>query len=222
MEEKTKSKKYRIIIRALLLCFAIFGALEFVLDVNMTNYLPAELVSLWSSSSSTMAHDDLPLHDPDEDPGPITRARFSARGTIVRGWPSRGGILIHDNCYAVELDFLGLDRFNVSDRSEDQTEEDAFCRRLQAIGGRWFESEAVYRRSDPRLFGEQGWNLWLGWPEEGGVWVLWLKDGEEAEKGVSRIRNAHTMAERCKAIEIVGGTYYDNYRQCESLRDLEL
>ena len=54
----------------------------------------------------------------------------------------------------------------------------------------------------------------MGWPGEvpsGGVWVLWTKRIEDAEKGVARIRNAFTMHERCKAIEMLGGKFYEKW-----------
>jgi hypothetical protein len=44
--------------------------------------------------------------------GPKMRSRFGRKSeTFVQEWPSTGGILIADDCSAVELEFLGLERF---------------------------------------------------------------------------------------------------------------
>jgi len=56
----------------------------------------------------------------------------------------------------------------------------------------------------------------LGWPEDeehkGGVWVLKLKRSEirgpDENRMTGRIRLARTIQERCRAIEMCGGTFY--------------
>jgi hypothetical protein len=52
---------------------------------------------------------DNPL-DPSE---PQLRTTFGRKpGAIVRGWPSTGGLYVFVGSSVVELDFLGVDRFN--------------------------------------------------------------------------------------------------------------
>ncbi|KAL2191539.1 hypothetical protein L209DRAFT_748087 [Thermothelomyces heterothallicus CBS 203.75] len=60
-------------------------------------------------------------------------------GADVKGFPSRCGVYLH-HCSAIELDFLGLDRFEVAARSWDPAKEDALCAKLQLLGARWWPS----------------------------------------------------------------------------------
>ncbi|KAI9868252.1 MAG: hypothetical protein M1830_005699 [Pleopsidium flavum] len=58
--------------------------------------------------------------------------------TVVRGWPSKGGIDVANNCHGVELDFLGLDRVKEGSRSEDPAVvEDIFCQRVRMISAKY-------------------------------------------------------------------------------------
>ncbi|KAL2172979.1 uncharacterized protein P884DRAFT_321020, partial [Thermothelomyces heterothallicus CBS 202.75] len=79
-------------------------------------------------------------------------------GADVKGFPSRCGVYLH-HCSAIELDFLGLDRFEVAARSWDPAKEDALCAKLQLLGARWWpsleeHSGAEMRKMIPRP--EQG------------------------------------------------------------------
>lgn len=166
-----------------------------------------------SDPNMSLQNDDdtCDLHDPNEEPLPAVRTEFGAAGTIVYGWPSTGGVWVHEDCYGVELNFLGLDRFEPSETQRYSPEEDAFCNRLEKIGGRFFASELEYNRQS---FRDRKARVWIGWPAgkpEGGLWVLKTELSEASEMGVSRIRNALTMAERCKAIEKLGGKYYESW-----------
>jgi hypothetical protein len=64
--------------------------------------------------------------------------------------------------------------------------------------------------------------LLLGWPANGGVWVItensWYLFGNKP--GSWRLRNAHTMEERCKAMEMSGAVYYANPEDCEPVKAL--
>lgn len=155
------------------------------------------------------------LHDIAEDPLPAVRTVFGSLGTIVYGWPSTGGVWIKEDCYGVEMEFLGLNRFNATptQRKSDPQTEDAFCQRLEYIGARFWETEYAYNKQV--LQRDERRKLWAGWPGEvpdGGSWSIWLDDFEAAELGVSRIRNAFTMQERCEAIEMMGGHYLERWR----------
>jgi len=155
------------------------------------------------------------LHDVYEDPLAAIRTEFAEHGTKVFGWPSTGGIWVKEDCYGVELDFLGLDRFHASgtEREADPEAEDAFCQRLQYLGARFCETEFEF--NEQRLQRDDRPKLWVGWPgdvPEGGAWVIWLTDVEAAKMGASRIRNALTMKERCEAIKMLGGWYLESWR----------
>lgn len=65
---------------------------------------------------------------------PELRAEFAlGPGGFVRGWPSKGGIYVLSHVFGVELEFLGLDRFNntarpsISDPAAAAEEEEAHC-----------------------------------------------------------------------------------------------
>lgn len=58
----------------------------------------------------------------------------SGPGVSVVGYPSKGGFYMLDDCFGIELDFLGLDRFNATKRPPKsdpdwQAKEDAHCAR---------------------------------------------------------------------------------------------
>ena len=143
----------------------------------------------------------------------------------VMCWPSVGGIIINPHVSSVELDFLHLSRFEVTPRSSNADEEDAFCRQLRRTGGKWWihygDFTETDRRTRPRSEKERE-ELVLGWPEDGGVWVLRERNWNDLlrKPGLSRLTNAHTMEERCKAMEMSGAVYYANPKDCEYVKPL--
>jgi hypothetical protein len=166
-----------------------------------------------------------PLAVHEQRPEDDLRVSFLAKaGAVVRGFPSTGGVYIH-SCSVMELDFLGLDRFETAPRSSDPAEEDDFCARLQLFGAVWWPSVADKdeahawaalrhpndRKSKIRFIGV----------EQGGVWALEIDRREGVEKGVGRIENAMTMEEKCRAIEKFGGDFYPDPTQCPLLGDRE-
>lgn len=60
----------------------------------------------------------------------------------------------------------------------------------------------------------------LGWPEDGGVWLLELSRKEAYDRRVGAIRLAKTMEERCHEIQMCGGTFCADPTECERTRDL--
>lgn len=143
-----------------------------------------------------------------DQPLPAMRTAFNGYGTLVYGWPSTGGVWIHDSCYGVELDYLNLSRFEVTPTQRYSLEEDEFCSRLERIGTHFVEDEKEYTS----MWGAP-WTLelWYGWPSGGGVWALRVDEVKGSNLGVTRIRNAHNMEERCKAIEMLGGKFYEKW-----------
>lgn len=160
----------------------------------------------------TDSGDDVPYSDIifDHQPPPAVRTKFGGESTLVYGWPSTGGVWIHDNCYGVELEFLNLSRVEPAATQRWSREEDEFCKRLERIGAQFFTSEHEYVKNElfsPTLRSQ----LWCGWPSDGGVWFLRVESFEGVEMGVSRISNALTMGERCRTIELLGGKHYSNW-----------
>lgn len=48
----------------------------------------------------------------DESPWPVYKVAYAAGpGVTVFGWPAKGGLYVLRNCLGLELDFLGLSRF---------------------------------------------------------------------------------------------------------------
>jgi hypothetical protein len=58
---------------------------------------------------------------------------------------------------------------------------------------------------------------YAGWPAGGGVWMLLTSETYARLKGTAIIHNALNMEERCKAIEKLGGRFYENPRDCPFL-----
>ncbi|OTB02047.1 hypothetical protein M426DRAFT_322995 [Hypoxylon sp. CI-4A] len=144
---------------------------------------------------------------------PQFRTQFGVRsGAAVRGYPSYGGVYVL-HCTAVELDFLGLDRFHIAMRSINQDEEDVHCNNMRRLGATWWDSEATYRRwaMNPNKTGSPV--TFVGWPAGGGVWVLRTTYDEASARGMGRINNCYTMDERCRLIKELGGEYYQNPRE---------
>lgn len=146
------------------------------------------------------------------------RTSFGAGpGTLVFGWPSKGGLYVLRGCGGVELDFLQLDRFNVTIRSQNPAEEDAHCANMRKLGATWFESEEAFLLSALQHSRPDRLVLFAGWPLAGGVWVLKTTYAEASSRGLGRIKNALNMEERCQAIEKLGGIFYADPKDCEHL-----
>lgn len=212
------SRLHRNIIPYGLFIFAIIGAISLLKTLQSSKYSKANR----AAEPVKFAPDvDIPfIPDPTERLG---LRGFGFDNTVIC-WPSIGGIIINHHISSVELDFLKLPRFETSPRSSDPSEEDEFCRQLRKTGGKWWEHyvDDVNDNNRPTSATEKE-AIILGWPEDGGVWVLkatsWGGFGVE-ENGFWRFLNAHTMEERCKAMEMIGAMYYENPEDCDSVKEL--
>jgi hypothetical protein len=147
------------------------------------------------------------------------RCEFGSRvGGVVYGWPAKGGFYSH-LCSVAELEFLGLDRFKACDKSDEPEKEEAHCAKMRQLAASWFRdpdhelrAEAKYRNREP-----DAPLLFIGWPDDGGVWVIHTTLSQSARKGLGRIGNAFTMEERCKIIQQLGGIYYADAKDCPHL-----
>ncbi|RDK45500.1 hypothetical protein M752DRAFT_333330 [Aspergillus phoenicis ATCC 13157] len=149
----------------------------------------------------------------------------SGPGITVYGFPSKGGLYVLHNCLGVELDFLGLDRFGSTERPSKsdpdwQAKEESHCDRMRRLGARWVETNydlfelMVSEREDTDPY------ICVGWPAEGGVWVLNTTYDRATDLGTAIIYNANNMEERCESIKKLGGTFYADPSDCPYL-DLE-
>lgn len=209
-----------------LLVWLVFTAIALFAGFRILTQLQNNSPRRYGMSTMEMGDDadNISLDDPFEDPLPAVRTAFGSGGTLVFGWPSTGGVWVHTNCYGVELDFLGLDRFQVSEtqRVSDPDAEDAFCQRLDKIGARFYATERDYNAWS--LQRDRRPTLWVGWPgrvPEDGSFALWVSPCEGAEKGTARIRNAFDMAERVEAIKSLGGRFYQRWEDVKEDEPLD-
>ncbi|KAI1264382.1 hypothetical protein F5Y18DRAFT_428004 [Xylariaceae sp. FL1019] len=176
------------------------------------------------SPSDSIEHDtdwDVDESDPEDQ----RRVVFGNTSTTIYGHPSTGGVLVLSPCNAVELDFLGLDRFEHAKRSLDTKEEDHHCAQMRKLGARWFRNMYHYRMMphfEPLKF-RRVKVVVTAWPEnDPGVWVLPLRDSDDAgSEGVGRVWNAVSMEERCEVIKRLDGTYYADPALCPDLHLLK-
>lgn len=177
-------------------------------------------------------------------PAEKPRTDFTDTGATLLGWPSRGGVIILREATAVDFTFLNISPLSpVLYRDRDMVAEDAFCKQLLLLGATWWDSEArsffvgALMDSVPSAISDAEEDLkpsptlrerrWVrvGWPSEpkGGLWVAefdsnWDIIQEEdnlVPEDVGRVLLARDMDERCKAIELIGGRFYEDLQQYE-------
>ncbi|KND88129.1 hypothetical protein TOPH_07235 [Tolypocladium ophioglossoides CBS 100239] len=142
----------------------------------------------------------------------------SGAGAAVLGWPSKGGIYVLRPSLAVELDFLGLDRFQDAKRANSSSDEELHCNKMRQLGVVWWEYEGDYRFSlidDTWRYNST--SVKVGWPATGGVWVSKDNGHGSKRKGRRYIHNAYDMEERCTVIERLGGVFYADPKDCPDL-----
>lgn len=140
-------------------------------------------------------------------------------GAFVKGFPSKGGVYVL-SCSAIELDFLGLDRFEIALPSADPAEEDAFCIKMRLLGAVWWPSIEKSKPSwrDKLMgLGPVEKQRFIGVTLQGGVWVLETDMLDSSNRQLGRIGNARDMEEKCRAIERFGGTFYTDPNDCPHL-----
>ncbi|KAI2466415.1 hypothetical protein F4781DRAFT_434387 [Annulohypoxylon bovei var. microspora] len=202
-------------------------------QVNRTERLPSSSVSSPPHHPTTKVpcstSGPFPDYDPSHEdcthqnvsPPETRRVVIGARSTCVLGYPSCGGVLVLPLCNGVDLSFLGLPRFDSSERSEDSAAEDRHCARMRKLGAWEFESVREYdmlKFFTPRDLVRKTLVV-AAWPQGGeGVWVLAMCGDEAAGKGVGRVWNALSMDERCEVVEKLGGKFYQHSADCPDLK----
>ncbi|KIL85413.1 hypothetical protein FAVG1_11369 [Fusarium avenaceum] len=143
------------------------------------------------------------------------RCHFGDRtGGLVNGWPAKGGYYTL-LCSVAELEFLNLDRFKPTNRSENAQEEEAHCAKMRQLGARWYRDP--YEEVHDETSGIERLRLYVGYPADGGVWAIQATPSQSRRKGLGRINNAFTMEERWHAIKELGGTFYSEPKDCPYL-----
>lgn len=56
-------------------------------------------------------------------------------GNEICCWPSIGGLIVAEGVHPVELEYIGVDRFHVTDNSRNMTKENEFCMKLKKLVG---------------------------------------------------------------------------------------
>ncbi|PWY80847.1 hypothetical protein BO94DRAFT_470594 [Aspergillus sclerotioniger CBS 115572] len=140
-------------------------------------------------------------------------------GTRVYGYPSKGGYYRLDDCLGIELDFLGLDRFNVTRHPPEsdpewQAKEDAHLRHLGATWVKYHDDDFWFTVEGPE---DSDPYTKVGWPAAGGVWVLHITYGEAWKRGAAILYNARDMEERCELIKRLGGEFFEDPNDCPYL-----
>ncbi|TKX24282.1 hypothetical protein C1H76_3384 [Elsinoe australis] len=141
------------------------------------------------------------------------RSELSDTAAIVRFWPSTGGLLLREHATGIEVDFLGLDRFDNVPRPSpyNATLEDDFCERLERLGATHCEDESDYFGS--MMHRTRRYRALLAWPENdtGGTWALVLSAKEW--RRTACVHNARTMEERGEMIRRLGGRYFGDWTE---------
>ncbi|KAK6511345.1 hypothetical protein TWF481_000265 [Arthrobotrys musiformis] len=222
-----------------------YTSLLFILSVSLSFYFSKEfgLLPLVRAEDAGIpidtSYDGTDWVGPDRILSPpVWRSQFHLGGGIwLACYPSNvDGWLYVPDVSTVELDFLGIDRFKPQNRSFNQTEEDAFCERIQLLDPLHDRDnpERAYLPppDDPENKLPRVRNIFC-WPKTGGAWVKklsymaewgWWDGGEikvttEGEPSlVGAIWNAHSMEERCQAFERAEGKFCAKLEYCEETK----
>jgi len=162
-----------------------------------------------------------------EAPPPIWPMRPIMRSEVPYGgascWPSTGGIWMKE-LDAVEMAYLGIDRFNNVPRAADPVEEDTFCAKLRRMGASWWRSPELWPRPTRCDFLEEcarpdiHMNMELCFPATGGAWVIDFTKTNTPHRG--HLGLSLTMDERCKVIQTLGGKFCSTMEACAETHQL--
>jgi hypothetical protein len=203
------ASRSRLVLIALIVCIAVSSLLFFLSSpFSPTPTRPA----------SPKEGSDWPDWPDDEPFDPIKR--YSLEYGNVACWQNDGVWIKH--LTPLELSSIGLDRFQDTERSLNQTEEDAFCARLRIYGAsfwslppRWPDGYNWCETIDFCVQPDIQVNLILGFPKTGGVWVLDRSQGwDKLYPRSLGLLNALTMEERCNIIKDLGGKFCKSMQAC--------
>lgn len=216
----------------LILIIALFSYSSFTPYLQIPSFSTPSQESILSHSTSGGAASSATEYQ--GQPCPLPTTRYSIHTGQAACYPSSGGIWISE-LDALELQYLGIDRFSSTERPDiPQEEEDAFCHKLRIFGGGWYNPDHEGRDLD---VGGECHTLdefdpiisivrKAGVPSdesEGGVWILDVnKDTGVFPDGFIAIRNALSMDERVQALMKLGAVYCADIEECGQFVDLKL
>ena len=112
------------------------------------------------------------------------------------------------------MQFLSLDRFQMSQRSPNIVEEDRFCTLMRRLGATWWASEHEWIEVQLGLRERtelEKMVLVFGWPSDRvGVWVLRFASEREVPSDFGRLGRAISMDERIEVMKDYGAVFYEN------------
>ncbi|KAF3385483.1 hypothetical protein F1880_001728 [Penicillium rolfsii] len=157
----------------------------------------------------------------------LPNARYNVKTGITACYPSSGGIWLA-NIGPVELQYLGINRFDSTERSWNKAEEDHFCHELRTFGGSWYNPKSpddLWVGSECRELDEfepvLSIDRRVAFPEKGGVLVLVIDERTgRFPLEMAGVRNSLTMEERSMMLERLGAVYCDDVPRCPILDDL--
>lgn len=105
-------------------------------------------------------------------PRRTSRTTFNPGGCTIFGYPSTGGMLVKEKASILDMDLLSLPRLNAVERSFDNAEKDAFCKRLRRVGATWWQYNHkcdvnLGKYSDELVTDEQKQIMVYGWLADG-------------------------------------------------------
>ncbi|KAJ5403499.1 hypothetical protein N7509_003370 [Penicillium cosmopolitanum] len=154
-------------------------------------------------------------------------SRYSLSTGITSCYPSSGGIWTA-KLGPVELQHLQIDRFESSERHQDQAREDNFCYQLRLFGGSWYDL-------DEDDFWDNGKCVELysgqfipavvikrevGIQDDGIIAILDLNDHNLAPENRRALENALCMDHRAMVLGWSGAKACVNASSCPLLQDL--
>jgi hypothetical protein len=150
------------------------------------------------------------------------RTDFNILRCTVYGYPSTGGVLIK-KADLLDMLFLSLPRFHVSQRSSSSDEEDRFCNLMRRTGATLWPSKQYWKEAQIGMWEiteEEEKVMVYGWPTDGvGVWVLRFKSVEQLPRDFGRISLAMDMEEKIQLMREYGATFVEDVTQVEELYD---
>lgn len=174
----------------------------------------------------------------------IDRTVICQHHISLRGWPSRGGLIVLSHVTALDFEFLGLDPINPPlRRDHNQDSEDKFCQQLLLLGAKWFDSHerwsfvaGVAENHQPDILTldageaemptkmEKRWVSvgWVSGPDGG----LWVAEFDTVGYGISEKHNllpsdagrvllARTMDHKCAILKNMGAKFFARLEEYE-------
>lgn len=154
-------------------------------------------------------------------------SRYSLLTGMTSCYPSSGRIWSAE-LGPVELLHLGIDRFESSERYQDQTREDDFCYRLRLFGGSWYdldEHDFVDNGKCAELHRGQfspavEIKREVGIQNDGLIVILDLNDHDLSPDNKRVLGNAVVMDNRAMVLSLNGAKYCADVSSCPLLQDL--